>query len=99
MDYKDKAKIFVKDEKFILEKGSIIKRPTTSYKEPSFYKRNTKLIEDYIDNGKVKETDGELVIQVNIEYKSASAPADFISGKSQNGWEFFEYLKDLRDNK
>jgi hypothetical protein len=38
-----------------------------------------------------------LITQVNIAFKSPSAPADLITGLSENGWKFFKDLDELRN--
>lgn len=50
-----------------------------------------------IANEKVKEIDGNLITQVNIAFKSPSAPADLITGLSENSWKFFKGLDELRN--
>lgn len=89
---KHNAKLFVQDGKFILVAGSEIKRPpesTKAWKDSRRYDRGNELIDGYIANEKVKEIDGKLITKMNIAFKSPSAPADLITGLSENGWRFF----------
>lgn len=98
---KHNAKIYVKDGKFILSAGSQVKRPpesTKTWKDKNHYKRGNEIIDNYIVNEKVKEVDGRLITQVNLAFKSPSAPADLITGLSENGWKFFKGLEEIRGN-
>jgi hypothetical protein len=97
---KHNAKLFVQDGKFVLVSGSVIKRPPASTKEwknIKHYTRGNEIIDSYIENEKVKEVDGKLVTQMNIAFKSPSAPADLITGLSENGWKFFKGLDEIRN--
>lgn len=93
-----KAKLFVKDGKFILVEGSVIRRPTELAKDwkVNLYERNNNVINGYLDDGKVEEINGEIVLLMNIEYNSPSMPASLLSGRSENGWLFFKGLNELR---
>ncbi|AMJ40232.1 GIY-YIG nuclease family protein [Anaerotignum propionicum] len=96
---KHNAKLFVKDGRFILAAGSEIKRPlesTKDWKDKNHYKRGNAIINSYIANEKVKEIDGKLITQVNLAFKAPSAPADMITGLSENGWKFFKELEEIR---
>ena len=95
---KYKAKLFVKDGKFILVEGSVIRRPTELAKDwkVNLYERNNNVINGYLDDGKVEEINGEIVLLMNIEYNSPSMPASLLSGRSENGWLFFKGLNELR---
>ena len=96
---KHNAKLFVKDGKFILSKGSEIKRPpesTKEWKDKNHYIRSNAIIDSYIENEKVKEIDGKIITLVNLAFKSPSAPADMITGLSENGWKFFKGLEEIR---
>lgn len=95
---KYKAKLFVKDGKFILVEGSVIRRPTELAKDwkVNLYERNNNVINGYLDDGKVEEINGEIVLLMNIEYNSPSMPATLLSGRSENGWLFFKGLNELR---
>jgi hypothetical protein len=97
---KHHAKLFVQDGKFVLASGSEIKRPpesTKEWKNSRRFDRGNEIIDSYIANEKVKEIDGNLITQVNIAFKSPSAPADLITGLSENGWKFFKGLDELRN--
>jgi hypothetical protein len=96
------AKIFIKEGKFILVKGSELNRPPEASKEWKYkghYIRNNQTIDDYIEDGKVKEENGKLITQVNLDYKSPSRPANLVTGLAKNGWKFFQELNELRDEK
>lgn len=94
------AKIFVRDGKFVLAAGSVIKRPidtSKQWKDNRHYEKGNRLIDGFMDNQKIKKINDELVTQVNIAFKSPSAIADLITGYSENGWRFFEGLDELRE--
>jgi hypothetical protein len=96
---KHNAKLFVQDGRFILVAGSEIRRPresTKEWKNSRRYERGNGKVDSYIENEKVKEIDGKLITQVNISFKSPSAPADLITGLSENGWKFFKGLDEIR---
>jgi hypothetical protein len=70
-------------------------------------RKNTNYIHNYrrlyaknnnIEEGKVKLIDGKLITQVNLAFKSPSAPADMITGLSENGWKFFKGLEEIRSS-
>ncbi len=93
------AKLYVKGGKFYLRKGSELKRPpesTKQWKNKVHYNRYNKLIDDYIQNGKVTESKGQIVCDVDLEFKAPSKAADLVSGMAENGWQFFKGLDDLR---
>ncbi|KAF5068959.1 hypothetical protein DSECCO2_237520 [anaerobic digester metagenome] len=96
---KHNAKLFVKDGKFILAAGSEIKRPlesTKDWKDKNHFKKGNAIIDSYIENEKVKELNGKLITQVNLAFKAPSAPANLITGLSENGWKFFKELEEIR---
>lgn len=95
-DYK--AKVFIRDGKFVLAKGSELRRPIESSKswKNKHYARNNSVIEDYFNDGKVKVIDGRIIAQRNLSFNSPSSVANLISGSACNGWTFFENLNDLR---
>ncbi|MDM8534012.1 GIY-YIG nuclease family protein [Clostridiaceae bacterium HSG29] len=98
---KYKAKLFVKDGKFILEKESELKRPLESsktWKNDRHYKRFNKLIDDYIEDEKVIEENGKIIVLINLVFNAPSTPANLITGYSENGWLFFKGLNELRNN-
>lgn len=95
------AKLFVQDGKFILAAGSEVKRPpesTKDWKDKRHFIRGNDVINGYIENEKIKVIDNKLITQVNLAFKSPSAPADLITGLSENGWKFFKGLEELRNN-
>lgn len=94
------AKLFVQDGKFVLVADSEVRRPpesTKSWKDQRHYSRGNEIIDSYIENEKVKEIDGKLITQTNIAFKSPSAPADLVTGRSENGWKFFKGLENIRN--
>lgn len=97
--YREKAKIFLRNDEFVLAKGSEIKRPISSAQEwsnPIFYKKNNTQIANYLEDGKAKEERDVIKTLQHISFKSPSSVAKLISGCSQNGWTFFEGLNDIR---
>ncbi len=98
---KYQAKLLVRDGKFILKKGSQIKRPIESsknWKSDRFYRKQTAIIDSYITDGKVKEIDGKFELTLDIAFSSPSAPANLITGRSANGWRFFKHLSKIRSS-
>lgn len=98
---KHNAKLFVKDGRFILTAGSEIKRPpmsTKEWKDKNHFIRGNNVIDSYLENEKLKEIDGKYITRVNLAFNSPSAPADLITGLSENGWKFFKGLEELRSN-
>jgi hypothetical protein len=96
------AKLFIKEGKFVLVKGSELRRPPESAKEwknNRHYTKYNEMIDNYLEDGKVKEENGKLVTQVNLVYKSPSRPANLVTGLAKNGWKFFKGLNELRDEK
>lgn len=96
-DYK--ARIFVKDGQFVLAKDSELRRPVESsahWKTGNFFTRYNSVIDSYIEDGKVIEEDGILKAMINMSFNSPSRVAELISGRSTNGWIFFEGLKELQ---
>ncbi|NLM97128.1 MAG: DUF4357 domain-containing protein [Halanaerobiaceae bacterium] len=94
------AKISIKDGKFILHAGSLIRRPNETSKEWAdegrFYNRYNKIIDDFLKDNKIIEKDNCYETLVNLSFKSPSMIAGLVSGSSENGWLFFEGLNDLR---
>lgn len=96
---KYKAKLFVKDGKFVLEKGSQLRRPVESsknWKSDRFYKKNNLIIDDYLFDGKAIEVNGSITLTVNMIYDNPSKPASLVSGLAKNGWRFFKNLDQLK---
>lgn len=95
------AKISIKEGNFILHAGSVIRRPTESSKYWSdkgrFYNRYTDIINSLLKDKKVISNGDSYETLVNLSFKSPSRIACLISGRSENGWLFFEGLNDLRD--
>lgn len=98
-----KASIYLKDGKFILRKGSEIKKPIESSKEwndgGKFYRRYMSHFENYVESGQAKllEGKGSAILLHDIEFTSPSKPADLCTGSSNNGWEFWKGLKEKRE--
>lgn len=97
--YRDKAKIFLSNDEFVLVAGSEIRRPksaTQTWNSSDFYNKLNEQINNYLADGKIKEENGVITALQNINFKSPSIVAKLISGGSENGWTFFEGLNDLR---
>lgn len=95
-----KAKLFVRDGKFVLSEGSVLKRPPESakeWKDDRHYYRLNSIIDEYIDDGKVIVVNNENITTVNIVFDAPSLPADLVTGHSENGWRFFKGLNELRE--
>ena len=96
-DYK--SRIFVKDGQFIITKDSELRRPVKSsefWKTGNFFTRYNDVMDSYIEDGKVVEENGVLKAAINISFNSPSRAAELVSGRSTNGWTFFEGLKELQ---
>lgn len=97
-----KAKLFVKDGKFVLSAGSILVRPIESAKEwndeGKFYSRFTSIIEDLLSDEKVRIVESGYEAIVNLSFNSPSMAASLVSGRAENGWRFFKGLNELRDS-
>jgi hypothetical protein len=97
---KYRAKLYVKDGKFVLAVGSVVVRPIESAKDWSdggkFFDRFTSVIDDFISEGKIQAIDGGYEAIVNLSFNSPSMAASLISGRAENGWLFFEGLNGLR---
>lgn len=96
-DYK--SRIFVKDGQFIITKDSELRRPVKSsefWKTGNFFTRYNDVMDSYIEDGKVVEENGVLKAVINISFNSPSRAAELVSGRSTNGWTFFEGLKELQ---
>lgn len=97
---KFEARVYFQDGKFVVEEGSIIKKPKDSVKnwsdEGRFYQRLTSEIDRLIKDGKIENQGETCRTLVKLPFTSASAAASFISGASQNGWAFFKDIEELR---
>jgi len=96
---KHNAKLFVQDGKFVLCKGSQLKRPPESsknWKDDRHYTRMNNIIDEYINDGKVRIYDKKIVVEVNLVFDTPSLPANLVTGHSENGWVFFKGLDELR---
>lgn len=99
---KYKAKLYVKDGKFILSKGSELRRPPVSsqqWKDKQHFSKMNDVIDDYIRNGKVLEKDSTLITLTDLAFKAPSPAANLVTGQSENGWTFFKELNQLRIGK
>lgn len=92
------AAVQVIEGQFVLLAGSILKRPNEKGKiaGSALSKRNNRIIDDYLDNGKVIEEGRRYILTVDIPFSSPSAPATLVVGNYANGWKFFNGLDDLR---
>ncbi len=68
-------------EGFVVHKGSRIARDTTPSMDKSLIKKRQHLME----NGKIKEIDGNLVVRNNEIFSSPSMAASIVAGRSANG--------------
>lgn len=93
------AELFVKNGKFVLTKGSEIRKPIDSsknWKNDKFYYKYNSIVDDYLNDEKVKVANGKYILTINIAYDNPSLPANLVSGRSENGWRFFKGLNELR---
>ncbi|MDN7247083.1 GIY-YIG nuclease family protein [Planococcus shenhongbingii] len=95
------ARIYLQDGKYVLQKGSIIKKPISSAKEWSdggrFFKRYMRYFETYIDSDQAEIIDGQSArLLKDIEFTSPSTPANLVNGHSNNGWKFWDGLEEKR---
>ena len=95
---KELGKLYVRDGKFILTNGSMIKRPNEAVRNHAggLYASINKLIDDYIEDGKVIEAKSGFVSTVDLAFDRPSRPAVLLAGNSRNGWTFFKGLDKLR---
>lgn len=95
-----KARLYVSNGKFVLEKGSEIRRPIESSKEWSdggrFYSKYNEIIDKYLKSGKAEEKEGEIITLINLSQDKPSILAELVYGCSVNGWTFFKGLEELR---
>lgn len=93
-----KAELFVQDGKFVLAKGSELRRPVEDIKErkDNMYEQYNKIIDQYIAEGKVEEKKGKIILLVNLEFDSPSRPGCLVYGRTANGWTFFDGLSEIR---
>lgn len=99
---KHHAKLYVDDGRFVLAKGSILKRPPESsknWKDKQHFSKINNLIDNYISDGKANEIDGNIITTVDLMFKAPSAAANIVTGQSENGWIFFKGLNELRNPK
>ena len=94
------AKIYLKEGKFILEKGSKLRRPpeiSKNWKSDRHYCRFNNLMDNCIKDGKVAEKEGEITTLVKLTFNAPSTIASLVSGYPENGWVFFKDLNELRN--
>jgi len=95
------AKLYVENGKFVLPKGSELKRPpesTKNWKSDYHYIRYNRLIDEYLQSEKIVEKENVLTLQVDLVFDRPSTAADLVSGFSENGWLFFDGLKNIRND-
>lgn len=95
------AKLSVKDNEFILAKGSIIIGYLESTKnwsdDGAHYRRNKKTVDALLAESKIKPTeDGKYETLINLAFNNPSAPAALITGSSENGWAFFKGIDNIK---
>ena len=95
-----KSYMYIKDGKFIVEKGSYIRlNPTDSFeKRGGYYKQ----WHDLVNSSKVSKSDieGLGVLNEEVEFSSASASGSVVRGKATNGatrWKSCESDKTLKE--
>lgn len=96
---KYKAHIFIQDGQFVLTEGSELRRPLKSsehWKTGNFFNRYNRLIDSYIEDGKVIEENGIFKTTINLSFDTPSRVGELVSGQSTNGWTFFEGLRELQ---
>lgn len=71
------------NEKFIVLKGSISRKEPTTHKQDS---GSHKFRDKLIDEGIIREQDGDLIFVKDYAFNSPSTAADVISLRSNNGW-------------
>lgn len=96
------ASIYLHDGKFVLRKGSIIRKPVEAAKtwrdQGKFHERFMQHFNNYIDTNQailIGEKSAELTS--DIAFSSPSMAAKLCSGRSTNGWTFWKGLKDKRE--
>lgn len=97
------AALRLQDGKYVLLIGSIIHKPLDRTKDRSdrvnFYQRYKRRYFQLIDSGKAQAIDDKTArLLEDIEFTSPSTPAALCSGRSQNGWVFWEGLNEKRQN-
>jgi hypothetical protein len=94
------AKVYFQDGNFIVESGSIIKKPKDNLKtwsdEGKLYNKLTTDIERLIKEDKIEDLGEICRTRVKLTFPSVSSAASFISGASQNGWVFFKDIQELK---
>ncbi|MCG7343409.1 GIY-YIG nuclease family protein [Sporosarcina sp. ACRSL] len=96
------ASIRLADGKFVLQANSIICAPLEHTKDWSdkgtFYKRSLRRYEQLIDSNKaIRLDDATAKLIDDVEFNSPSTPAELCSGRSQNGWMFWDGLNEKRN--
>ena len=94
------AKIYLKEGKFILEKGSKLRRVSEiskNWKSDRHYCRFNNLMDNYIKDGQVVEKDGEITTLVKLTFNAPSTIVNLVFGHSENGWVFFKDFNELRN--
>jgi hypothetical protein len=80
------------DEKFIVLKGSKSRKNPTKHKVDS---NELRFRDKLIDDGVIKELNGELIFAKDYAFNSPSTAADIVSLGSNNGWKVWK-TKDLK---
>ena len=98
---KYQARVTSSEGKFILQAGSLIKKPIESSRnwadEGKFYNRFSGIIDNFLEDGKIALRGDCYETLVNLSFKSPSMIANLISGRAENGWLFFEGINELRE--
>ncbi len=97
-----KANLMYENGKFILLSGSEISYPKKEVENWSdggkFYRRQHLLIDEYVEQGKVREEGDKLLTIVDIAFTSASSSASIVTGLAENGYVFWQGLDEIRKN-
>lgn len=96
------AELIYENGKFVLLSGSEVNYPKEDVKNWSdggnFYKRQNSIIDSYIEQGKIQGEKGKFYTSVDIAFTSASASASLVTGGSENGYDFWQGLDEIRKN-
>lgn len=95
------AKVYFQDGKFIVEIGSTIFKPKESMHGWSdggkFYSKLYSHLKNLLEEKKLAELNDNYKTLVRIPFASVSGAAEFISGASVNGWDFFDGISELKE--
>lgn len=94
------CQVYFQDGMFVLEAGAQITPYTSESKKESTIKhiiRQKRELDQFESEGKLEKlADGSYLSILPISFKSTSAVACFLRGRSSNGWDHFEGINELR---